>query len=194
MNSQIGHTLKQVGYANLLWNKLELLWYLYFTVLMQTTPRTQVDAIYRSHDTGNKKRTLILTVAEQVLKEDLSALENARDVIRRTNEAARKRNSLMHADFHLVFGDDGFANMAISPGGDHSKPNSLGGVELDKALAEIIRMLKGLVVEVENLLPPAPMTTLGLPMVLTSEAFLSLLEQALATEGGEPLDQPATRT
>ncbi|HEY6897384.1 MAG TPA: hypothetical protein VI279_08975 [Rhodocyclaceae bacterium] len=190
MVSQIGHTLKQVGFANLLWNKVEVLWYLYFTVLMRETERPRVDAIYRSHDTGNKKRALILTVAEQVLKSNVPGLAEVREAIRRTNEAARTRNALMHADFHLVM-DGGTVNVAVSRGGDHSKPNSLGGVELDRALSEFIGTLKVLVAEVEHLLPPQPPMPPGVPGMLTSVGWVTLLEQAIASEGGEPLDCPA---
>jgi hypothetical protein len=190
MVSQIGHTLKQVGFANLLWNKVELLWHLYFTFLMRDTERAQVDAIYRSHDTGNKKRALILTLAEQALTADPPALAKVRDTVRRTNNAARTRNALMHADFGLV-ADAGIVNIAISRGGSHSKPNSLGGIELDKALSEFIQDLKALVGEVESLLPAEPPMPSGVPGMLTSIRWLTLLEQALASEGGEALDRPA---
>ncbi len=190
MNSQIGRTLQQIGFANLLWNKIEVLWYLYFTVLLKGTSRAQTDAIYRSLDTGNKKRGLILSVSAETLQDNSPDLAKVRDAMRRTNEAATARNSLIHADFHLTM-DNGTTNIGISRGGDHSKPNRLASLELDAALSNFIRTLKSLVEEVESLLPSEPAMPPGVPFVpLTSVRFVQWLEDLIATEGGEPLDRP----
>lgn len=187
MKSVVGQTLKQIGLANLLWNKLEVLWYLYFTVLMHGTGRPQVDAIYRSHDTGHKKRSLIASVADEVLKDDLSRLQAARKLIGRTNEAASTRNALIHADFHIRV-DDEVANIGIAPGGDHSKKNRLAGQELTDELSTFVSTLKTLVEEVEALLPAPPSMPHG-SAPLTTARWLSLLDEALASEnsgGNEP--------
>jgi hypothetical protein len=183
MPSRIGHTLKEIGLANLLWNKLEVLWYLYFTVLMNGTGRSQVDAIYRSHDTGNKKRSLIGSVASEVLKSDHPALEVVRALIGRTNDAASTRNALVHADFYISE-EDGVVDIGISPGGDHAKKNRLAGQELSDELSKFISTLKALVSDLEDLLPTGPAMPPGIPGPLTTVQWVRLLENALASEGG----------
>jgi hypothetical protein len=183
MPSRIGQTLKEIGLANLLWNKLEVLWYLYFTVLMRGTGRSEVDAIYRSHDTGNKKRALVASIASEVLKCDLLALEAVRELIRRTNEAASTRNALIHADFHISE-DCGVVNIVVSPGGDHSKKNRLAGQALSDELSKFVATLKALVTDVEGLLPAGPVTPLEVPGMLTTVQWVQILEHAIASEGG----------
>jgi hypothetical protein len=183
MASRIGLTLKEIGLANLLWNNLEVLWYLYFTLLMSGTGRSQIDAIYRSHDTGNKKRTLIGSVASEVLKGDLPALEVVGALIGRTNNAASTRNALIHANFYIS-SEDGVVDIGISPGGDHSKKNRLAGKELSDELSKFIATLKLLVNDVEGLLPAGPAMPAGIPGLLTTVQWVRLLENALASEGG----------
>lgn len=181
MPSRIGQTLKEIGLANLLWNKLEVLWYLYFTVVMEHTGRAETDAIYRSHDTGNKKRALIAAVASEVLKADLVTLEAVRELIRLTNDAAMTRNALIHADFHISeYG--GVVDIGISRGGDHTKKNRLAGQALSDELSRFLATLKALVSDVEGLLPAGPVMPSGLPGMLTTVRWVQLLEQALASE------------
>lgn len=183
MSSRIGQTLKEIGFANLLWNKLEVLWYLYFTVVMERIGRAEIDAIYRSHDTGNKKRALIAAVASEVLKSDLVALEAVLKLIRCTNDAASTRNALIHADFQISE-DGGVVDIGISLGGDHSKKNRLAGQALSEELSRFLATLKVLVSDVEGLLPAGPVMPPGLPRLLTSVRWVQLLEHALASEGG----------
>lgn len=182
MPSRIGRTLREIGLANLLWNKLEVLWYLYFTCLMSHTDRLQVDAIYRSHDTGSKKRSLIGSVASEVLNGDTSMLETVRTLIRRTNEAASTRNALIHADFHITE-EEGIFDLGVSPGGDHSKKNRLAGQELEEELARFISTLRVLVSDVDLLLPTGPTMPPGISGPITTLQWVQLLEDALATEG-----------
>lgn len=183
MPSRIGQTLKEIGLANLLWNKLEVLWYLYFTVVMERTGRAEIDAIYRSHDTGKKKRVLIAAVASEVLKADFVALAAVRELICRTNDAASTRNALIHADFHISE-DGGVVDIGISPGGDHSKKNRLAGQALSDELSRFLATLKSLVSDVEVLLPAGSATPPGLPGLLTTVRWVQLLEHALVSEGG----------
>ena len=181
VRSRIGQTLRQIGFANLLWNKLEELWYLYFTLLMQETARSQVDAIYRSHDTGNKKRALISSVASEVLAHDLPLLEVVRERIGRTNDAASTRNALIHADFGIVE-DHGVVDLVIASGGSHSKKNRLGGQDLSDELVKFVGSLKTLVNDVEGLLPAEPDRPAGFPGILTTAKFVEILDHALLNE------------
>lgn len=190
MVSQIGRTLQQVGFANLLWNKVEHLWYLYYTVLTAGSSRKDSDARYRGRGTGNKKRALILATAREALRGRPAAFENVQAIANRTDDAAVTRNALMHGDFHVLI-DSGVANIAISRGGENFRPSILASVELDKALSNFIRTLKALVAEVDALLPPVPQLPPGVPGMLTSAGFVALLEEVIATEGGGPLDRPA---
>ena len=155
---------------------------------MERTGRAEVDAIYRSHDTGNKKRALIAAVAPEVLKDDLVALEAVRELIGRTNDAARTRNALIHADFHIS-ADDGVIDIGIAPGGDHSKKNHLAGQALSDELSRFLATLKALVSDVEGLLPAGSAMPPGLPGLLTTVRWVQLLEHALASEG-EPTNEP----
>ncbi len=180
MASQIGLTLQKIGFANLLWNKVELLWYLYFTTLLQETSRGKTDAIYRALDTGNKKRTLILSVAIESLREDSTDYARLKQAVNHTNDMAKIRNALIHADFHLTM-ENSTINIGISRGGDHAKPNRLGFLELDSTLSEFIENLKSHIGEIEKLLPQQPPLPPGMSVPLTTARWINLLEEHIIT-------------
>lgn len=192
VNSQIGRTLQQVGLCNLLWNKVENLWSLYFDVLAEKQQKPNSADTYRLQGTGNKRRAFILSVAEDVLGGAPPDLQSVRHAIAKTNEAAQTRNALMHGDFHISI-NKGVANIAVSRGTNQRKPNLLSSLELDHALSGFIRVLNGLVAEVEGLLPEGPKVPPGIEE-LTSVRWVQLLEQVMQTERDEPLDVPRAQT
>ncbi len=180
MPRPINAILQQVGLANLLWNRVEDLWYLYFTCLLPGAERPKVDAIYRSLDSGNRKRALILNVAAESLAEGSTQLTHLRTLIAKTNDLAAVRNALMHGQYELV-SDSEVTTLRIARGGDSTKPNRLGFVPLDRELNNLLTEAKQLIAEIEGLLPavkPPP----GVESVLTTVAWVQLLEEALAAE------------
>lgn len=192
MRASISRTLRNIGFANLLWNKVEMLWYLYFTTLLPGIERKQIDAIYRSHDTGNKKRLLIVAIALQRFPAESPDIARIRVLMGRTTEAAKKRNSLMHADFTISM-EDGVSDLGISPGGDHSKPNSLASAALHDELTEYLATLKALIRDVEYLLRgPSEESSLDrpddFPVILTTARFVDIVEDILVSDDWQAVE------
>jgi hypothetical protein len=180
MQRPISGVLQQVGLANLLWNRVEDLWYLYFTCLLPGAERQKIDAIYRSVDSGNRKRALILNVAAQSVEEGSPELIHLRALVAKTNDLAGIRNALIHGHYQLV-SESGTATLRIARGGDQAKPNRLGFLPLHEELSKLLVAAKGLIAEVEGLLPrvsPPP----EISSVLTTVAWVQLLDEALAAE------------
>ena len=88
MTPLISRTLQALGYANLLWSRVEVLWYLYFTTLLPDTPRPAIDALYRSHETGNRKRLLISSLVALVHADGSAELAAFRAAMAQTGQAA----------------------------------------------------------------------------------------------------------
>jgi hypothetical protein len=102
-----------VGESTTLWNQVEELWYLIFTVLMDETDRDKTDAIYDLFHSGNRQRELIMRVAPIALRSDIAELKksNPDHLARRdflaaigkyhtaTNTLAGRRNAVVHTAF-----------------------------------------------------------------------------------------------
>jgi hypothetical protein len=180
---RINQTLQSIGLANLLWNRVEVQWYLYFTCLLPGTERAQVDAIYRSIETGSRKRTLIVSVASQNYSAESDELVRVKALVSRTNDAAVIRNALVHGDYQLA--EDGeVLGLRIARGGDHSKANKLGFVSLEKELPVFIETLKALISEVESLLPTPPAPLPGVADVMSAVQWVQLLGELVAADTG----------
>ncbi|MDO9557605.1 MAG: hypothetical protein Q7J82_08525 [Coriobacteriia bacterium] len=178
----IGPVLQQIGWVNLLWNKVEQLWFL---VYQENTPdgsRLQLDAVFKQFDTGRRQRQAILAALSADTDQDETRLLLARSLIDRTNAAAETRNALMHADFHLGLEANDWS-LHVSHGHGR-KANRLSQKDLEAELQNLVTTLKVLFTDIETqLLPPFP----GIPGVaesLTTARFVELIEQLIAAEAG----------
>ena len=102
-NPNIRTVYELVGKITTIWNQVEELWYLKFTVLMAETERAKVDAIYGMFQTGALQRQLIMTVAPIALKFDVQALKD-RDPNHHTRRRLLKRIGRLNADTSALAG------------------------------------------------------------------------------------------
>jgi len=145
-------TLELVGLTAILWNEVEVIWYLIFTCLFHDAPRNKVDNIYQQFVTGSSKRELTLNLslvafaANPDMKREISWLSA------RTTELSGLRNAVVHGDYHLDI-LNGPPGLRISPSGSHNrKPNRLAkaGVAVSAEISNIADQISALIDDLDN--------------------------------------------
>lgn len=179
----IGPVLQEIGWVNLLWNKVEHLWFYAFQELTPQGARLQMDAMYRQFDTGNKQREALFRAVSADSDFDAAKLAQVKALLDRTSEAATIRNSLMHADFHLGLEETSReASLHVSTGFGR-KVNKLTQKDLVEELDKLTRSLKQLIGDMESqLFAPLPPMPAGAPEMLTTSKFVWWLEQIIQAE------------
>jgi hypothetical protein len=117
----VRRSLELVGLTAVLWNEVELIWYLIYTGMLHETPRNKVDKIYQFFMTGAAKRKFAISLAELAFTE--KQCEWLIYLANKTDELAGRRNAVVHGDyrFDMLNGPPG---LRISPSGGHNrKPN-----------------------------------------------------------------------
>jgi hypothetical protein len=94
------HTL--IGRIATDFSSVEGLWYLTFTCLLPNTPRTAIDTIFDNFKSGRQQRKVIRSVAEAVLPDESTLLQSIKTLIKRTWDAADRRNDAIHSIIHVA--------------------------------------------------------------------------------------------
>jgi hypothetical protein len=147
LESQLNRIYALVGEITTAFNSFELGWYLIFTALLPSSPRTAVDAIFQQHKTGGAQRKLISDVALALRKELESksaksdqdevyseAYDNIVALCKVTETLAGRRNEVIHSLFYI-------ANFTIPPmvlAGNISKRSALADKKIDDELTNLL--------------------------------------------------------
>lgn len=178
----IGPVLQQIGWVNLLWNKVEQLWFLVYQASTPDGSRAQLDAVFQQFDTGRRQRQAILAALSADPIRDQSWLTLVRSLIEQTNAAAEMRNAFMHADFHLGLEINDWS-LHVSHG-HRRKANRLSQKDLEAELQDLVTALKTLLKDIETQLLPPFSGIPGIAEGLTTVRFVELIEQLIAAEAG----------
>lgn len=129
------HTI--VGRITTEFSEIELLWYLIFTCLLGSTPRTAVDAIFNNLKTGAQQRQMMLDVATAILDNKSDLYKSIKERVEQTKILAGRRNDAVHSIIQIF-------EAAIPPyiaAGGISKPSRINAIEIDSEIVEIYRAM-----------------------------------------------------
>lgn len=185
-HTSVSITLQNIGLANLFWNKVEELWYLYFTGLVEGVSRGEIEAIYHTHESGHRKRLLIQAVANAKFGQGSERAKLLDRLMDRTKSASQTRNALMHGSYYLSTSESG-GDLGISNPSDGSKRSKLAGKALFNELHAYVALLKELINDVELFMdgppyPPDPNRLNNCPGVLTTARLVNLIDWVLEFE------------
>lgn len=135
----VKRVLELVGLTAILWNQVELLWYLIYTCLLHELPRQKIDRIYQNFPTITAKLDFTLSLADLAFVETPELIEFIKTLSGNTKQLAGLRNAIVHADYQFDF-LNGPPGLRIRPSGDYrKKPNqyAVAGADLAKQIEEV---------------------------------------------------------
>ena len=151
--SRITNTLRDIGHAAFLWNRIQECWFLIFTGLLKNESRPVVEAIFKQFDSDRAQRELVVAVANASLEKNDAHRLKIVHLIAKTNDESGHRNSIMHAQFHIVTTNPTSADYDLRVGRNSAskRKNKLEFKQLKVELPAFLERLKALDQEVEYL-------------------------------------------
>lgn len=140
-----------VGRIIAAWNEVDLVWYLVFTRVIYSTPRALADAIYSNSNSSHTRRELIMAAVAAMIAEHSVLRERIRDLKRKTEKLARKRNDIAHGLFNPASYDDGVSWTVSIGNGYERKPNKLAGLVLSVELPRVLTEIEQLIADLDDL-------------------------------------------
>ena len=172
----VRRALELVGLTAVLWNEVELIWYLIYTAMLHETPRKKVDKIYQFFITGAAKRQFVLNLADVAFtKEELDWVSY---LASQTDELGGLRNAVVHGDYHFDT-LNGTPGLRISPSGGHNRrPNRLAqeSKNLIPVIEQITERIDAHIAELEDLRIYLAQNSPGATPVISEEQLASMPE------------------
>jgi hypothetical protein len=143
-------TLRDIGHAAYLWNRIQEAWFLIFTCLLKDVPLSAAEAIFRQFDSDRAQRELVLAVADAMLDAKDPKRVRIGQLCAKTNDESGYRNSLLHAKFHLTV-EPNYMDLRVGKDGSSKRLNKFEFAELKTELPNFLTRLKALDRDLEEL-------------------------------------------
>ena len=89
---------EQIGKATVIWNDVEMLWYLIFLTLTDL-PRNQADAVYHSIKVFAGQRDIVFALGRVVLAKHPDLETSLSEIYNQTGNCSGERNAIIHAKY-----------------------------------------------------------------------------------------------